>query len=166
MGTEIEEQATTKAITGFSGMAQAIDELVAKATGRLVIFDRDLADYGFNSSERFNRLKVFLLANRRNHIQIVVHRSEYLEKDCARMMLLLRQFPHAMSISRTLPEAQRVSDAFMIANGLHYFRRFHNDHPRAELVLHDESAAGVLQSRFDEILTYSEPAIGATILGL
>ena len=147
-------------------MAQAIDELVANATGRLVIFDRDLADYGFNSSERFNRLKVFLLANRRNSIQIVVHRSNYLERDCTRMMILLRQFPHAVSIGRTLPEAQRVADAFMIANGLHYFHRFHSDHPRAELVLHDESGAGVLQRRFEEILIYTEPAIGATILGL
>ena len=166
MGTETEEQTTTKAISGFSAMMQAIDELVVNATGRIAIFDRDLADYGFNSAERFNRLKVFLLASRRNHIQIVVHRSEYLERDCTRMIILLRQFPHAVSISRTLPEAQRVSDAFMVVNGLHYFHRFHSDQPRAELALYDESGASELQRRFEEILTYSEPAVGATVLGL
>ena len=166
MNTQLEETPVTKAIIGFSAMAQAIDELVAQAGGRLSIFDRDLADYGFNSAERFNRLKVFLLANRSNSLQIVVHRSEYLERDCTRMMILLRQFPHAVTICKTLPEAQRVSDAFMIARGLHYFHRFHGDHPRAELVLNDESGAGVLQKRFDEIVTYSEPAIGASVLGL
>ena len=166
MKTETAEWPAATAITGFSAMAQAIDELIAYASGRLAMFDRDLADYGFNSVDRFNRLKVFLLASRRNSLHIIVHRSEYLERDCTRMMILLRQFPHAVTIHRTLPEAQRVSDAFIFTAGVHYFHRFHSDHPCAELVLNDEAGAGLLQRRFDEILTYSEPAICATVLGL
>ena len=125
--------------------------MIAAASNRIAIFDRDLADGRYNTAERFNRLKVFLLASRRNRIDIALHQSEYLERDCTRMMILLRQFPYAVRIHRTLPEAQRVQDSFVIADGHHYFHRFHRDHPRAERAMHDESGAGLLQRRFDEI---------------
>ena len=67
------------------------------------------------------------------------------------MMILLRQFPDAISIHHTLPEAKRVQDGFVIADGIHYVHRFHFDHPRAQLAFNDESNAGLLQRRFDEI---------------
>jgi hypothetical protein len=160
------EQATTAAVSGLAEMARGIDEVIAAASIRIAIFDRDLVDGGYNSSERFNRLKVFLLASRSNRIDIAVHHNDYLERECTRMIILLRQFPYAVQIHRTLPEAQRVQDGFVIADGQHYFHRFHRDHPRAEKAFHDESGAGLLQRRFDEIWSYSEPALSATVLGL
>ena len=162
----ISEQATVSSLVGLVEIARGIDEVIGAASNRIAIFDRDLADGGYNDSERFNRLKVFLLASRRNRIDIAVHQSEYLERDCARMIVLLRQFPYAVQIHRTLPEAQRVQDAFVIADGQHYIRRFHRDYPRAEKALHDESGAGLLQRRFEEIWIYSEPTLSATLLGL
>ena len=162
----VSEQPTAATLSGLSEMARGIDEVVAAASNRIAIFDRDLADSGYNSSERFNRLKVFLLASRSNRVDIAVHHSDYLERDCTRMIILLRQFPYAVQIHRTLPEAQRVQDGFVIADGQHYFHRFHRDHPRAERAFHDESGAGLLQRRFDEIWIYSEPTLSATILGL
>ncbi len=92
-----------KPIRGMAEMSRSIDEIIALATRQIVIFDRDLAEGGYNTSQRFNRLKVFLLSNRRNRIDIALHKSENLERDCARMMILLRQFPHAISVHRTLP---------------------------------------------------------------
>ncbi len=166
MTASVGEQPPASPISGLSEMARGIDEVIGAASTRIVIFDCDLADGGYNTSERFNRLKVFLLANRRNRIDIAVHQSDYLERDCTRMIILLRQFPHAIQIHRTLPEAQQVQDGFIIADGCHYFHRFHRDHPRAEKVFNDESGAGLLQRRFDEIWTYSEPALSSTILGL
>ena len=162
----VSEQPTAATLSGLSEMARGIDEVIATASNRIAIFDRDLADGGYNSRERFNRLKVFLLASRRNRVDIAVHQSDYLERDCTRMIILLRQFPYAVQIHRTLPEAQRVQDGFVIADGQHYFHRFHRDHPRAEKAFHDESGAGLLQRRFDEIWIYSEPTLSATILGL
>ncbi len=166
MGITVSEQPTTAAINGLSEMARGIEEVIAAATHRVAIFDRDLADGGYNSAERFNRLKVFLLASRRNRVDIAVHQSDYLERECTRMVLLLRQFPYAVQVHRTLPEAQQVQDGFVIADGQHYFHRFHRDHPRAEKAFHDDSGAGLLQRRFDEIWIYSEPALSATVLGL
>ena len=162
----VSEQPTAATLSGLSEMARGIDEVIAAASNRIAIFDRDLADGDYNSPERFNRLKVFLLANRRNRVDIAVHHSDYLERDCTRMIILLRQFPYAVQIHRTLPEAQRVQDGFVIADGQHYFHRFHRDHPQAEKVFHDESGAGLLQRRFDEIWIYSEPTLSATVLGL
>ena len=162
----VSEQPPAATLSGLSEMARGIDEVIAAASNRIAIFDRDLADGDYNSPERFNRLKVFLLANRRNRVDIAVHHSDYLERDCTRMIILLRQFPYAVQIHRTLPEAQRVQDGFVIADGQHYFHRFHRDHPQAEKVFHDESGAGLLQRRFDEIWIYSEPTLSATVLGL
>jgi hypothetical protein len=166
MTMTVSKQATVSPVVGLTEMAGGIDEVIAAASNRIAIFDRDLADGGYNAPERFNRLKVFLLASRRNRLDIAVHQSEYLERDCPRMTILLRQFPYAVRIHRTLPEAQRVQDAFVIADGQHYLRRFHRDHPRAEKALYDESGAGLLQRRFEEIWIYSEPALSATLLGL
>lgn len=159
-------QPTSTPIIGLMEIARGIDEIIAAASNRIAIFDRDLADGEYNTAERFNRLKVFLLASRRNRIDIAVHEVDYLERDCARMQLLMRQFPYAVQIHRTLPEAKRVQDAFIVADGRHYIHRFHRDHPRAEKALYEESGAGLLQRRFDEIWTYSEAALSATVLGL
>ena len=166
MMQETTEKTIVTPINGMSDMATGINEVIAAATNRIAIFDRDLAEGGYNTAERFNRFKVFLLANRRNRIDIAVHKIEYLERDCARMMILLRQFPYAISIHRTLAEAQRVQDGFVIADGTHYVHRFHFDHSRAQKVFHDESGAELLRRRFDEIWDYTEPAVSATVLGL
>lgn len=163
---EVIEEAVVAPFNGLAELSQSIDEIIANATQRIAIFDRDLLEGGYNSAQRFNRLKIFLLGNRRNRLAIALHRSDHLERDCPRVMILLRQFPHAVDVHRTLPEAQRVQDGFIIADGLHYLHRFHFDHPRGQKALHDESGAGQLQRRFDEIWTYTEPAAGATVLGL
>jgi hypothetical protein len=166
MATTINKQLTVSYLVGLVDMARGIDEVIGAANNRIAIFDRDLADGGYNTAERFNRLKVFLLASRRNRIDIALHESDYLERDCARMVILLRQFPYAVQIHRTLPEAQQVRDGFVIADGHHYFHRFHRDYPRAKKAMHDESVAGLLQRRFEEIWSFSEPALSATVLGL
>ena len=153
-------------INAIAGLFIAIDEIISAAQRRIVIFDRDLTDGGYNSALRFNRLKVFLLSDRRNRIDIALHQSENLERDCTRVMVLLRQFPYAIRIRRTLPEAQRIQDGFIVADGIHYVHRFHFDHPRALLSLHDESGGSLFQRRFEEIWNYSEPAATATVLGL
>ena len=163
---EIIEQPVIKPINGIADLALAIDEIIATSERRIVIFDRDLAEGGYNSAQRFNRLKVFLLSNRSNRIDIALHKIDNLERDCTRIMILLRQFPYAINIHHTLPEAKRVQDGFVIADGVHYVHRFHFDHPRAQLAFNDESNAGLLQRRFDEIWGYTEPAAAATVLGL
>lgn len=163
---DVIEKPIVTPVNGIADMSQAIDDVITSAKRRIVIFDRDLLEGGYNTAQRFNRLKVFLVGNRQNRLDIALHKSDHLERDCVRMMNLLRQFPYAIRIHRTLPEAQRVSDGFVVADGLHYFHRFHLDHPRGKRALHDEAGGTLLQRRFDDIWIYSEPTAASTVLGL
>jgi hypothetical protein len=166
MADTTERTTAAQPLSGLREMAQAIDTVIETAQKSICVFDRNLADGGYNTAERFNRLKVFLLAGRRNRIEVVVHDTDYLERDCPRMMTLLRQFPYAISIHRALAEARRVHDAFVVADEIAYWRRFHFDHPRSEVALDDETGASLLRGRFSEIWNASEPALAATVLGL
>lgn len=145
---------------------QAIDAIIRQARQQLRIFDYDLRDEGYNSPRRFELLQNFLLASRANHLTIVLHDTRYLTSECPRMMNLVGQFSHAISIYQTTAEARVATDPFIIADDAHFLHRFHHDHPRAALSLHDKDAALDLIRRFNEILELSEPAAPPTTLGL
>ncbi|MDO8893009.1 MAG: hypothetical protein Q8K43_06720 [Sulfurimicrobium sp.] len=145
---------------------QAIDTIIRQASHQLRIFDYDLRNQGYNSPQRFELLQNFLLANRTNQVTIVLHDTRYLASECPRMVNLIRQFSHAINVYQTTAEARVASDPFIIADDAHFLHRFHYEHPRAALSLHDKEAALDLIRRFNEIMELSEPAAPATTLGL
>ena len=55
MMQETTEKTIVTPINGMSDMATGINEVIAAATNRIAIFDRDLAEGGYNTAERFNR---------------------------------------------------------------------------------------------------------------
>jgi hypothetical protein len=144
----------------------AIDTVVGNARHHLKIFDRNLADMGFNTQQRYEALRSFLLGSRNNKLQIVVHDSEYISNHSPRMKLLLTQFSHAIAIHKTLPEAQHLYDPFIIADEEHYVHRFHYEQNQALMGLYDPSNTQSFLKRFDEIWEASEVAVSATTLGL
>jgi len=143
----------------------ALDAVIAKATRRLRMFDRKLGR-GFDTPGRQDALLRFLLANRANRCQIVLHEAENLSRDCPRLTSLLRRFSHAISVHQTLPEARGAYDPFAIADEQHFVHRFHYDATRGLLALDDPHAAGPLVERFGEILDASQPAAAPTTLGI
>ncbi|PWB57641.1 MAG: hypothetical protein C3F18_03880 [Nitrosomonadales bacterium] len=145
---------------------QAINTIIKQACHQLRIFDYDLRNEGYNSPQRFELLQNFLLASRANQITMVLHDTRYLASECPRMMNLIRLFSHAISVHQTTAEARAATDPFIIADDAHFLHRFHYDHPRAALSLHDKDAALDLIRRFNEILELSEPAAPPTTLGL
>jgi hypothetical protein len=145
---------------------QALDRLISLARGRLRIFDQDLRNQGYNSQERFDSLRQFLLQNRANRLTIILHDDDYLIRECPRMLNLIRQFGHAIDVYRTTEDARGVYDPFAIADMDHYLHRFHYDHPRAALTLNDKEGASDLLRRFNEILEVAESAVPSTTLGL
>jgi hypothetical protein len=145
---------------------QAIDTIIQQAGHQLRIFDYNLRNEGYNSPQRFELLQKFLLASRTNTLVIVLHDIRYLSSECPRMMNLIRQFSHAISVYQTTAEARVATDPFIIADDAHFLHRFHYDHPRAALSLNDKDAALDLIRRFNEIQELSEPAAPATTLGL
>ena len=145
---------------------QAIDALLALAAQRVLVFDRDLADGGWDGAARADAIKAFLRRARNAELRIIVHDPRHLEVACPRITSLLRVYAHAMSVWRTGHEARGASDALVIVDGRHALYRYHVDQPRATLMLSLPAAVRPLVERFDEIWATGEPAIGGTTLGL
>jgi hypothetical protein len=152
-------------IEGNAQYESALDTLFARPGRQLRIFDRQLG-VGYNGVQRYEHLRGFLFGNRANRVQIVVHDASNLQRDCPRLMNLLRQFSHAMSIHETEPEAKGVYDPFAVMDERDYVHRFHYDDMRGLLGLDDLANARVLVQRFEEIWEASSPAASATTLGL
>jgi hypothetical protein len=76
----------------------------------LRIFDITLANRGFNSPARIEQLRQFLVAGRAHRLMIALHETDPLERDCPRLIALLRQFPMSIEIHRTLAQARNAAD--------------------------------------------------------
>lgn len=143
----------------------ALDTVIARATRRLRVFDRALGRR-FDSAQRHELIRDFLLANRANRLHIVLHEIDNLVRDCPRLVNLMRSHGAAISIHQTLPDVHGVCDPFTVADERDFVHRFHFDDTRSMLGLDDPHGAHQLSERFDEILSASRPAIPATPLGL
>lgn len=145
---------------------EAILEVIGAATRELCVFDASLAQRGFESPALVERLRALLVAGRAHRIRIALHEPELLERTQPRLIALKRQFPAAIEIHRTVGEAANAADAFVIADDHGAWHQLHRDHARAVVALHSPADASGLVHRFAEIWSLSEPAVGATTLGL
>lgn len=152
----------------FEGMREfeaLIDEMIPRTQRTVRVFDRSLSRE-YNSVARYEALRRFLLAGRGNRLLIVLHQAGALERDCPRMITLLRQFSSAVRIRETLKPARQVYDPFVIFDASHYLHRFHYDHLRAAQGVNDVLGAQQLLDRFAEIWEASAPAVSANTTGL
>jgi hypothetical protein len=152
-------------VDGLREYESGVDEVIRNATSSLRIFDSTLST-GFNSPERHDALRRFLLASRRNTLRIIVHDVQHLDRNCPRLLALLRQLGHAIQIHETHARAKGVYDPFVIADDCHFARRFHFDSGRGLFGQHDPIGARALIEHFEEIWEASSPALSATTLGL
>lgn len=144
----------------------ALDLVIQRAEKNLNIFDFNLADSGYNSLQRFQLLRNFLLAGRNNRLIIILHETDYLTKYCPRIMSLLTQFSHAIDIRQTREQAKQIHDTFLLADNRHYVHRFHYDHPKCQMALDDIQGCASFVQRFNELEKTSDEALPPTILGL
>ena len=78
-----------------SALEAALDDILARAQKSVRIFDSALGrDY--NSTRRYDALRRFLLSNPRNRLQIVVHDTQSMDRNCPRLLNLLRLHAHAI----------------------------------------------------------------------
>lgn len=155
-----------RALEGMAESLQAIDEVVSAAERTLRIFDVTLGNRGFNSPARAEMLRSLLVAGRTHRIYIALHETHQLERECPRLLSLLRQFPMSIEIHRTLAQARNANDPFIVADDHSVWHQLHFEQPRAIVALHSVSDALPIRQRFDEIWDLSEPAVSATTLGL
>jgi len=153
-------------ISGIAESQEAIDQVIAEAQTTLRLFDVSLTNRGFNSPQRVEALRQFFLRGRAHRLLVALHEPEKLERDCPRLLLLLRQFPMSIEIHRTLAQARNAHDPFIVADDHSVWHQLHYEQPRAIVALHSPADASPIAQRFDEIWDQSEPAVSATTTGL
>jgi hypothetical protein len=142
-----------------------IDSLIPQTQRVIRVFDRSLSR-AWNTSHRYEALRQFLLANRVNRLYIVVHDAEPIERECPRVVDLVRQFSAAVRIHATLSPAKHVYDPFVVFDATHYLHRFHYRYLRAAHGTNDLVGAQQLLDRFAEIWEASAHAVSAGTSGL
>ena len=152
-------------LLGNAEYEAALDTALAKAQRSIRIFEHTLGR-GYNSPQRFELLRRFLLASRRNRLQIVVHQPQTIDRDCPRILNLLRLHNHSISIHETHSNAKSVYDPFTVVDDHSFVHRFHFDEMRGLLALDDPIGTHALAERFDEIWEASSPTVSATTIGL
>jgi hypothetical protein len=153
-------------VTGVAESLAAIGEVVGAAQRTIRVFDFTLAGRGFNSVARYEALRHFFVTGRTHKLQIALHEPELLDRECARLLMLLRQFPMSIEIHRTLAQARDAADPFVLADDHSVWHQLHHTQTRAVVALHSPADAVPLLRRFEEIWELSEPAVSATTLGL
>lgn len=153
-------------ITGNAESQTAIDEVLGAAQRMVCVFDVNLERRGFNSPQRIERLRDILVSARAHRLRIALHDTDLLERECPRLLVLLRQFPMSIEIHRTLGQAREAHDPFVLADDHSVWHQLHFEQPRAIVALHSPADATPIAERFEEIWELSEPAVSATTLGL
>jgi hypothetical protein len=161
-----EESQSYRLITSHAESLAAIDAVVDAAERTLRIFDVSLSNRGFNTPARAEKLRQFLVGGRAHRILIALHETELLERENARLLMLLRQFPMSIEIHRTLGEARNARDPFIVADDHSMWHQLHFEQPRAAVAIRSPADALPIAQRFEEIWELSEPAVSATTLGL
>lgn len=152
-------------IFGNAEFETAIDAVLAKASSTIRIFDQTLGT-GYNTISRSGLLRRFLLASRRNSLQIVLHDAQTMDRFCPRILQLLRTHSHAIAIHETHPSAKSVYDPFVVVDSCCFVHRYHFDEKRGLCATDDPIGAQGFVERFGEIWEASSPAVFATTLGL
>ena len=160
-----EPQPKLQRLDSRTEIEQAIDQVLSRAHRRLVVFSGRLG-VEWNRESRVDLVRRFGLDSRRNQMRIVLHDAGTAYRSCPRLLSLLRQFSHVISVQETLHHAKHVYDPFVLADDLHYLHRFHHDGQAGLLAFDDPVGASVLHDRFEELWLASEPAIPATTIGL
>ena len=153
-------------LSGIADSQEAIDQVVGVAERTIRIFDISLSNRGFNTPARTEKLREFLVRGRAHRLLIALHETDFLERENARLLTLLRQFPMSIEIHRTLAQARNAADPFVLADDHSVWHQLHYEQPRAVVALHSPADALPISQRFDEIWDLSEPAVSATTLGL
>lgn len=156
----------TTLITTWAEYDSAVQEILALATHRLCIFDKDLALLKLERPERLSLLRRFLGAGPERTVHIALQDAGPLLRNCPRLMELLAIHAHNLKIIECPTHLAELSDALLIADAQHAVVRFHKDHARAKTIINAIEECAPYQQRHDQILAEGGTPVTATTLGL
>ena len=153
-------------ILGERNYSAALDLVIARATTELLIFDQDFKHGDYASASRFALIKRFLNAKPLSKLTIILQSTDFFVNKCPLFFELLSTYGHKMTVLETSDAAKIAKDCFVIADNLHYCRRFHIDQARFKFAFDDAQECANLRMRFDELMDETTDAVSATKLGL
>jgi hypothetical protein len=149
-----------------SDYACGFGRILSLVQRELRIFDPDLSELQVNSAERVEMLSRFLRGGPNRRVFIALHDVDYVSKRCPRFVALLGIHASSVFIYRTIGDAAKVQDCFVLADGDHLVRRPVTAQARGVLVINDPKECQPMRERFDAIWQSSEPAVSANTTGL
>ena len=153
---------TTSLIEARAAMVQVF----AVAQKNLKIFLPDLSDIAFKDSQTVKVLESLLIGKPNNKIEVILHNADNLERECPRLLSVLRRHTDNFLIYQTMQSAKNASDGLVIADDHSSWHKLHYEHPKVIAVFNDKNTTMPLLSRFNEILDSAERAVVTTVLGL
>jgi hypothetical protein len=138
--------------------------LLARAQGRLDLFDPDFAVWPLGSADTEARLRAFLHAG--GMLRLALHDTQHIERSCPRFLRVVRDYSHRVECRRSPRTLRHLSDSFALADGLHVVRRFHCDHLRGEAAFDAPAAVELPAHRFEALWEESVLTLAPTVTGL
>lgn len=144
----------------------AVARLLSMGKRELRVFDPDLADLDLHTEESIGVLTRFLGRSRSQRVLIAVHDTSFITRRAPRLMRLIGSYSPAITVHRTLGDARRVQDCFMLADDESFVRRPVAQQPRGVIYIHESHEGRAMRERFDEIWESSELGVTASAVGL
>lgn len=153
-------------ITNWTDHKHSFQKILFLATRTVRIFDEDLSKLGLEQPDNASFLRRFLGTDHHNKLAIVLRDPEPFRKSSPRLMTLLAEFSHGMSVIECAPQLASLNDSMVIVDDNHALVRFSGDQARSRVIIENGEACRPYIQRFEEILMEGGSPIGATILGL
>ncbi len=151
----------------YAGYQAALSDVLGRATRDIAVFDPDLYHTGLESTEGIALLEAFCMrVTSEESLRIALHATNFLERDCPRLLTLLSRFGHRMQVRVTTTGYRQLDQPFVIVDGIHLVTRFHADRPRGKCCLDDPQSAFTLLTRFEEIWLAARRGPAGTPLGI
>ena len=153
-------------VLGERDYSAALNAVIARATTELLIFDQDFRQGDYASAHRFILIEQFLKDAPLSKLTIILQKTDFFVNKCPKLFELLKLYSHRMKVLETNQSAKIAKDCFVIADKLHYCRRFHIDQARFKFAFDDVEECANLRMRFDELMEETTETVSITKLGL
>ncbi len=153
-------------ITSWMDYAATGQQLIARATRSLVIFDRDLLALRLETPVQIAALTHFLRTSPSSTLRIALHTADPLRLQHPRLLDLLRLFAHKFHVIEISSHLANLKDSIIVADDSSALIRFHHDHARSKYIDQDPESSRPYVKRFDDIWDEGGTPVTGTTIGL
>lgn len=153
-------------LTSWGAYKMALERLLATAEAQLLIFEPDPARLGLESASRLEQFGRLLQGRRPDCLRIALPDAEAFKRDHPRLLHLLADYRHSMTVQQIPESLAHLRDAMVLADGRHGLIRFDRDQPRSKLLIDEAEEIRPYFRRFSEIWAECDSPLAITRLGL